>query len=505
MKPSTPAAPLERLLEGFQTVQETEDYKKVFDWSDANWWTRIGGLRLDERGLRRQIGHFTNAVHTYEKLTFGSAKSRLTDAKRKELKELTKIGRRVLAGRLFQPVAGFLHACVENDLALPSTVKRINGNAEPCGEKVSYCNIGPEWIRHFLGVLVDAGEFQKITAQKYNPFKSRDHFVHSLLVAAIGHAILAMRVDKPAKAAVAQRLGLSPTALSGVKCVGQLMAQVYSRKFPEIIGTDGFEAGDWLRRIWPAVALWHDAGYDTATWCLLSFREFAHCCSLQSVVRDGAENVLWSCLRELQSVIGSDLPKSIRDALDTPSTGDGYKDMWNIDDHKTQDPKLLAWGRFHALFSAYEFIKRFGNSRPSTGLDPQIKHVAVAIAQHHEQVLHPGVSEGALTDEHMAESFVRNPIGSLLSFADALSGFSRVKVKVNWLDNLVNLSVGRLGKISFSLDFGGKPLRVRMQGTAPNGRPYFYPDKFLHRFFPGKFLRSRMRLKKKALWGVLVE
>jgi hypothetical protein len=211
----------------------------------------------------------------------------------------------------------------------------------------------------------------------------------------------------------------------------------------------------WLRRAWIATALWHDAGYDTATWYLLTAREFRHCQAVDRIMPAFWEQFA-EILGYLVAEIGAMLPPALQQAItraqqDFLDQKSPYEILWHLEGCNDQDPRSRPWGRLHAIFSAHEFLNCMA---PVERQRADVKHIAAAIAEHHEQV---NLSADLLDWDALWTNFERNPLASLLAFADNLAGFERVKVAE--ASPFITPDIGSsAARMSFDLDMNSAPL-----------------------------------------------
>lgn len=476
----------------YNEILSWEDFEKVIDWNKQKNWFSNKPHKLDRDWLQSQIERMISSLKSAPNFEeYGSRVSAHEKARKLHiLDEFTEAARELLTSRLPKTMGDFLSLCIEQMIDLPSTIHKYAGGTELFHKNgqnipiiISRCNLGPEWIRHFMGVLYDKDFWEKSTRRKYNPFRNRDHHIHSILVAAIGQVILSMPVDERGIRAVEKELETDEGALESVDTVEELAAEIYSRKYSKLLRK--MQPDDWIRQVWPAVAFWHDCGYDTATWCLLTFREFAHCTMLKNILKP--PQIIWETLEELKTRIGSELSERMKLALDKDSTGDGYHDLWCIEEYGIEDASLRPWGRVHALFSASEFFERFQNDSYGQDNKDEISHLAVAIAEHHEPENEDAKNPQGLTDDVLAKRFVENPIRGILSFADALSGFARAEVR------RLKVPPIKFGKIQFSINFNTEPLMMWKPKRGEETRIQF--------FRKGRWERKNMKQIRKSLWA----
>ncbi len=475
-------------LSDFEALLSWDAFHEVIKWEDRKKWTSEKPYPLGAPWLKKQIKRMTSKLNSPRYKNYGTRSKVQDEAEKQGVKIYPEPVFDFLTARLHDSVKEFLIACIKNYIDIPATphkhmaIPRVK--KEPCGEDLitSPCNLGPEWLRHFLGVLYDREKFIEITSpNEYFPFENRDHFVHSILVAAIGQVVLSAPIDDAARQAVEDELRkfyVKPVDLYLMETVKDLTCLVYGNKYKDFFENEA-SIEPWVELAWPAMAFWHDSGYDAATWFLLTFREFSHCETLKDIVEN--TDIIWNPLRKLNRLIGEEVSGAIKELLRRNSKGVGYHDMWYIDGWK-EDKEKGSWGRCHALFSAYEFLTRFFSDSPP----PIAAHLAVAIAEHHEQTDATLTEDSGLNDREFARRFVRNPMGEILSFADDVSGFSRPK-----LENVtIRKTKSGFGKISFSIDFNVHRLKI----SQPDGKRI--------QFFRGsKWEEAKMKTKKRALWG----
>jgi hypothetical protein len=257
--------------------------------------------------------------------------------------------------------------------------------------------------------------------------------------------------------------------------------------------------------------LWHDAGYDAATWQLLTFREFSHSFILRKQLEQF--NLARTALSGLGEILDDSLGKRVVSALEIPEqVATGYDCLWYADDCKIQGITKRAWGRFHAALSAIELSELLALDDNSVSNDKESKHLSTAVALHHEQVLIDDVVNGELDDKQLSILFVKNPLLSILQFADAMSGFARGKLKelhenpskdpiangdkADGRNRGTDPSVG-LEQLQLSLDWSKEPVRIWLPDGA--SRAHFYRGKKESLDTNNMFVRVR------ALWGNFVE
>lgn len=450
---------------------------------DEAWQTALKNLPLGRQWLKKEIENMSRKVYELD-ISHGSR-----DGAAEEIAfGLHSSSFQLLAGPLDKTLRSFLFNCIKKHRNLPVTASKNGLSHEPCGMRIPRHNLTPEFMRHFLGVFYDKKKWEKRTGQKFFPFENRDHLVHSLLVAILGNLILGVKVEQEDIESVLEKLQISSSEaddLGPIHNLFNLMSITYYKKFG-LNNPD--DANAWLKNAWPAIAFWHDAGYDSATWFLLTAREFAHCQSLSSINDNLCKEMKNNVLKPLYSNIKDedlfgDLNEKLKDYLSYDlSLNNAYHLIWFIEGYRIQNSKTRYWGRFHALLSAYEFYEHFKWSFS----DSEIKHLTVAIAEHHEQKMNPDQ-----TRADMVKEFVRNPIGLLLCFADALATTQRVKL--DWSDEAFYLGMsGRKGKLSFTMDLNADPLWIKHTTSRP-------------KFFRGNRYKERDVVAKKVLWGSIVE
>ena len=454
---------------------------------DKAWQAALKNMPLNGEWLKKEMENMTEKV--YKIPPYGS-RSGATGGIPSEYRNSSF---QLLAGPLDETLRSFLSNCFEKSIGLPVTVSRFGLSNEPCGMAISRYNLTPELIRHFLGVFYDKKKWEKQTGQKFFPFENRDHLVHSLLVAILGNLILGVKVEPEDIEGVLEELQISNSeadVLGPIDNLFNLMSITYHKKF----GLSPVNADNWLKKAWPAIAFWHDAGYDPATWFLLTAREFAHCRSLDHINENlGIEmknifKFLYSNVTNETWFNKNDLYKKLKlyssnQLSDQSAPNDAYHLIWFIEGCHLQNPKSRYWGRFHALLSAYEFYKHY---KWNGFTDPEIKHLTVAIAEHHEQKMNPDQ-----TRADMVKEFVRNPIGLLLCFADALATTQRVKL--DWYEEAFYQGMsGRKGKLSFTMDLNTDPIYIKNHTTS---RP---------EFFHGNRYEEQEEAKK-VLWGSILK
>jgi hypothetical protein len=398
-------------------------------WIEREGCTETSPIKLDEDWLRYQLTHMATVLKKYDPQT--NKLSPRTGYKVAFKRESLTDAAKALLFAVTLPIEceDLLNACLTSETWIPLTVPRINHTDEPCGKAYDPSNLGPEYIRHFMRVFYDEDHFTETLGQKFFPFENRDHLVHSFLVFLMGQVLLSAPVDEKGIAAVANILGESPDRLSYAKTIGDLAEHVYTTKKMAPRGTS---PAQWLKRVWPAVALWHDSGYDAATWSLLTWRLFSHSFAVKTVLEAG--NVAVNVFEKVSSFLDDDLEAEMRKAiLRSKTVEDGYRHLWCVEECHVQSSNKRPWGRYHALFSAFEFIELL-RVRESPNKAPEcrwLRHLGAAIANHHEQSLYEGRELSSLTDEDIAKTFVKSPIGSILAFADLMSGFARTRLKSN--------------------------------------------------------------------------
>jgi len=482
----------------FDALISWDDFHEVINWENGSKWTMKSPYSIDVGWLKRQIKRMTSKLNRRRFENYGGRRLEQDEALKQGLNIFRKDAFDFLTAHLSSPLKDFLSACIDIHIDIPATPFRQGSfprtKMEPCGKEIitSPCNLGPEWLRHFLRALYDRKEFKEKTyPNKYFPFENRDHFVHSILVAAVGQLILSAPIDAAVKQSVKKELAYNfnkEVDLSWVDTVQDLMSEIYYCKFHGAFKNQS-QVNDWVKQAWPAVAFWHDSGYDVATWFLLTFREFSHCEALKDIVKKNGE-MLWCLLDDLKRLLGDELYYSIDEFLDNIKsiTDIEHHILWYLDAWKEETQEKKTWGRCHALFSSYEFLKRFFFNRSS----PLGVQLAVAIAEHHEE-MDPTLSEEyEINDRDLARRFIRNPMGEILSFADAVSDFSRSEIRdMNSEDKKTS---GGLGRISFTIDFNLHQISL----WEPYGRRF--------QFFKGiKWDEARMKIKKRALWGDFCE
>ena len=465
-------------LGSYEPLAEGVEGNQTIDWRVRGGWTEKSPWPLDEDWVRRELGRMQAALLIDAEPDYrlpGRAARR--DAFRLR-QRLSRLAMDVLFGALPEECQALVAACVASEAWLPLTVPRLTGAMEPCGKVYSPWNIGPEYIRHFMGVLYDKDRFAEVLGQEFFPFENRDHLVHSFLVVVMGLVLLSAPIDEEARTAVARVLGSHPDSLGHCLTVGALAEHVYalSRMAPR-----GSSPAQWVRRAWPAVALWHDAGYDATTWNMLTWREFSHSFAVREALAriNGVE-----VLERVRSFLGASLVPEVRESIErAASAGDGYSHFWCLEGCEVQHPNRRAWGRYHALFSAFEFMELLRcqeSPDDETSEEERRRHLGAAIAHHHEQTQYAG-RDGGLTDGELAELFVASPIGCILAFADLMSGFGRTKVVAD------NTGTGVPFKIKWKKD----PLYIWLPGTL--SRPVFC--------LGAKPSCGPMTVKLRALWG----
>jgi hypothetical protein len=268
-----------------------------------------------------------------------------------------------------------------------------------------------------------------------------------------------------------------PEDLKHAETVGTLAEHVYTVKGMAPRGTS---AAQWIKRVWPTVALWHDSGYDAATWSLLTWRVFSHSFAVKTALE--ARNVAVDVFEKVRSFLDHELEAEIGNAILRSATADdGYRHFWCLEECHIQNSNKRPWGRYHALFSAFEFIELLRTRENPEGL----RHLGAAIAHHHEQSLYAFPDAGNLTDEDVAKTFVTSPIGFILAFADLMSGFARTRLKSN----------NTHGGLGLEIDCDREPLFI----WRPSGGTRFAFCRGIH---PSK---GPTTVKMRALWGDFLE
>jgi len=381
----------------------------------------------------------------------------------------------VLGGTVSAALKDLLCACIKMRFELPSTRPKYGGVAEPCGPTTTTHNLSPEWIRHFLGALYDKSQFAKsLQGREYFPFENRDHLVHSLTCALLGPVVLGLP-PTPSLLAITPRLRIfrrRPTT------VFDAIERFYRTDHPDWFTNLGANttAGAWLKKAWIAASVWHDSGYDSATWYLLTAREFMHChpvFSVQQAVSNSFRQTLIEVAAKLDGILYTPIQNAIGNACKHLDEGlPLYYVLWDFDGCADQDTTSRCWGRLHAILSAYEFfMSRSRDERQRA----DIRHLVAAIAEHHEQVhLRPKGSDM----RQMQVEFRRNPMAALLALTDYLAGFHRVKMEAPSEFVATDLAMG-LGRITFDMDVNSDPLWV--QQKEPGDLRFFRGRKFENR------------------------
>jgi hypothetical protein len=122
--------------------------------------------------------------------------------------------------------------------------------------------------------------------------------------------------------------------------------------------------------------------------------------------------------------------------------------MWHVEQWWADKPDA-PWGRWHALFSAHEFFERLKLRNEQE--KPWWRILGAAIAEHHE----PEPKE--LGDGELAARFVRNPLGAILRFVDALGGIQRVNLRWPTANEITSFNSAG-DPVTFSVDLDEDPL-----------------------------------------------
>jgi len=462
-------------------LRDFEDF--LHDSPQEEWLTASTRKALGGEWFADQIRGMTDRLRQRDNASY----SRLTPTSTVPLRDLAQQSLATMIGPLNETVVDFLGWCILHGKRLPVTVTPTR---EPCGIYHTCHNLSPEWLRHVMGVFYDKDQFSKaIGGRQFFPFENRDHFLHSLLVANLGWALMGIKVSPALVEMVRERVPARKRPwLVNISTLGDLMENLYRLRQPNFFPTD-LSARTWLKCAWTAVAFWHDAGYDAATWHLLTSREFAHCRPL-TAVKSG--NVIGEALETVQLALASLLPtrmrSTIRNDLEAISRDcNAYCSIWRIDGCHLEDESQRYWGRLHALLSAFEFLRRFGSSPSVVDASSDVKSLAAAIAVHHEPRMAHDAKEATLVRE-----LIDNPIGELLYFVDSISIVQRVKL--DWASGPVADVSGRQAMISLSMDLNAMPIVVD-QDTGDS----------LPLFFSGRSFERPAKRKKRALWGYIME
>ena len=390
---------------------------------------------------------------------------------------------RLLSAFLDTEVFDFLGAAF--DTLKPVLAPLMGTTIEPCDiheNKSRTAIVSPEWLRHMLSALYNKEGMLIEPNKDYFPFENRDHFVHPFLVASIGSVLLHTELDSDAMAAIRfefrRRHWRQSTLDAGSKII-DVTAAIFRNKGCVIGHADML---DRIRRLWTRTALWHDVGYDFSLWCLITVRELSYCEAIKSVkVGEIIIDVCNKVASELRWQIND--KKALSNALKAVRNNvKPYHMLWLLDGCRQRNARR-CWGRTHAVFSAYEYLSRFGGD---TDNDNKIlsRFAAAAVAEHHE------FDDCEVDDKQLAKRFARNPISELLRFTDVISGFHRVKVDFSRAEVRASLFSGE-GRVSFSFEMNEKPLLISREGTRLT-------------FRKGR-KRAQEVIKAKSLWGSYVE
>ncbi len=427
---------------------DEEKFEMILEKNHTDALKNAIDIPLDAKWLTKQIDHLNK---TLMPLSYGATEGSLIICAH----DIAKSSFQVLAGPLDNIIRFFLFNSALSDLTIPSTAPKIGFNFkhEPCGNVRSRHNLMPEWLRHFSGIFYDKKEFQARIGRKFFPFENRDHLVHTILVALLGNLIFGIEITDKIKKQVLDDIG-DDSNVKDVKNLFDLMSKVYQKRF----GESDVEINPWLKAAWAAVAFWHDSGYDATTWYLLTTREFSHSCLLSDL---SINKKIWAVFHNLYQIFrGEKLMEHLEEFLtqfkpknrtlkSTPD--DPYHFFWFVEGCHIEKSNERHWGRFHALLSADEFLYHFGKLG---NIDKKINHLAIAIAEHHEPKLDPTRDPNDIINE-----FIRNPIGLLLSFSDALAATQRVKLDWSNIPVLMDMG-GNKGNLSFTMDLNSSPLWI---------------------------------------------
>lgn len=459
-----------------QVVQTIKDFST--SWNHEGSWANAFGKEMDDSWLQRKIDLFAEHVSTIPRKRGGNYIDPLTDLANSTVS--------ILGGRVSPPLTDLLTHCIKHDYPLPAVRQKLDDDAEPCGKIVVSHNLSPEWIRHFLGAFYNRKEFEKaLSGRKFFPYENRDHLVHTLICSFIGELVLGIPLDKPLQDAIVKET----KATRPPKNLFEATAEVYRSRHSDWFKDPKLdtEPEPWLRWAWTAISLWHDAGYDTATWYLLTAREFQHCDAVARMT-PAFQDCFAKILGDLITQIGTLVPETLQQAMgqahqDFLDRKRPYEILWRLEGCNDQDPRTRPWGRLHALFSAHEFLSFIDASERDR---EDVKHIAAAIAEHHEQV---NLSADAPAWDTLWPSFLRNPLAAVLAFADNLAGFERVKVAE--ASPFIMSDLGNsAGRMSFDLDVNSAPLWISLD------------PKLGYRFFRGREHQHRIP-DRFSLWAVI--
>jgi hypothetical protein len=449
-------------------------------WNHEGSWANAFGKPVDDAWLQQKIDLLAEHVSTLPRKRGGNHVEPLAD--------LAKSTMSVLGGRVSPPLRDLLAHCIEHDYPLPAIRRKLDDDAEPCGPIIVSHNLSPEWIRHFLGAFYSRKEFEKALAgRKFFPYENRDHLVHTLICSFIGEVALGIPIEQRFKDAIASIQ--TSEDFRPPKNLFEALVEVYRSQHPNWFNDPMLvtEPEVWLRRAWLAASLWHDAGYDTATWYLLTSREFQHCEAVDRI-KPAFQQCFADILGQLSSEIGALLPPRLLEAIQKAQQAfrarkRPYEILWHLEGCHEQDPRTRPWGRLHALLSAHEFLNFIDDSERQR---EDVKHIAAAIAEHHEQV---NLSADRLDWEGLWAHFLRNPLAALLAFADFLAGFERVKVAE--ASPFIMSDIGNsTGRMSFDFDINSAPLWI----TQAQNLGY--------RFFRGRQNQRRIP-DRYSLWALI--
>jgi len=472
----------------------------LIDWNELNTWTTNSPKKLTIDWFRKNLKVITESVKqiidSIDRIHGRSAgNARIA---REQGKSLTAVANQLLLGTFPKLFLDFMCACKEYEIWLPSTLERGIGCNEPCGEEaiVSPFNLGPEWIRYFMSVLYRKNYFKDKTRQNFFPFQNSDHLIHSVLVLLMGEVLFDVLIDDAAKEAVATILGDCDTRdIKKVKTLKDLMVYVYDSSHHSGLIASDTSVEDWLQKVWPLVALWHDVGYEAATWQLLTFREFSHSFAIKDLLGDF--DIVSKIIRHLEKNLDLNFCPQFQQVFNCPEdVRTGYDRLWYTEGCQIQGVTKRAWGRLHALLSAFE-LSRVLKCEPEN----VVKHLSTAVALHHERFFIDDIECGELEDEQLAKVFVKNPILCLLQFADEMSGFARAKVVE--MNKGVNAETKDgdeeryFDQIRFKVEWNKDPVCIWLPNEKT--RPRFYKGDL-----EDSISQNSMMVKIRSLWGELM-
>jgi hypothetical protein len=448
---------------------------------EKSWEQATAHPPLDDSWLRDQLDRFSGTIKILGPIR-GSRDY-------PPFKDLAEGAFAIFGGKASASLKDLLKRCIELEFVLPSTRSKIKGDNEPCGPIAIAHNLAPEWIRHFWGALYNKEEFTNtLGGREFFPFENRDHLVHSLNCSFLGQVCLGIPVSNRLKRQILSlennRSSEPPTNLFDA------LVQVYKAKHENWFQNNTCDtiAETWLKKAWVAVSLWHDAGYDAATWYLLSSKEFMHCRTValnEASLKNALLKILTCIQNGLRGTLCPSLSKEIRNAqieIGKPRNR-LYDVLWYLDGCYNHEASSRTWGRLHAVFSAYEFLFSFKSGDRQR---EDVKHLAAAIAEHHEQF---HMSKDANEWDNLWKIFLRNPMASVLAFADYLAAFERTKVEEP--SDFIGADIGLgTGRMSFDMNINSDPLWITHEGSN------------LPLFFRGRRIQFR-KPERYSLWGII--